>query len=928
MKTTKNTIQPASNNSNHSLPSGRAGGRGHLRNCRACGGGHLWLCLLFSMLLASCTLSMDEWAPKEEDMGKEEVTTIENEYGSISFQFNDSVLYVTDNIQEKYLVRVEADSILYFNSSIPREWRPFVGMKMAGGCSHKIPYGLNHKVISVEDQGGILKVVTTHATIEEVYKELNYDIDAGLATPDLTGMTEEELLDYGYELVVDPVTGDSVVMDWNDYDVDHGLRPAGAKRRSLKRYMRMTRADDDNNNENKDENKPKDGSVDGHKDDGIEEKDKNIQDEWEKTTYMKVAYDSRDRNRWTFGEGAAAEAFKVVWEAVQVGVDLCKGIEYKGKNFYVAAEMQMVEYKKVHAKRDEKAKIEESWTDSWSELNFGAEAGFDYKKEDDQQIHTASDFLRTMSEASTELAELRKKGKIHGSKGWDNLKIRVIFTTTPIPMAIVAGANFNPIVEFNGNVSVSGKYTSKTIRSGYKVNKGKRYNYQNEPIVNKEALPGLTFDETFLNGSFKLGVNARVYGGIEFAGTLSVTVGVNMDHYVEGNCSFDLKQASEGNPDGGTVFSNFSGSLGYKCEVYGDLTFEVAPLGLKVWDYSLDFKHKFLIDYPVSMGLSLNEIKGNCNMNGGKDKITGLYAPKGLNGLQAWMGLKTYYPGLRCYIGDIKDNKWFWMSPADYNYKPLSDLSKYELKETEYWFVWEGSLLEKAKELGIEKVDKIHLVPTMYTLAGYNPYFGGKIAWDKLEKYVGGDAVELNNNSLKIDAGEPEITTYTTDQLWAYEYDGSLRSIGFFSTLEVKNGGRLKDWGVKVYLYDHLKRIIKTKSGANYYVIRPSNANRSGRYTFQFSFKTNWSEYATYYDKDGNPIENVRKDMHLYYRVIPFWENPNVQGAYERQYINATDYDSKKHHPLQYEYEDEMTMEDLTEQDTKKYGFVTTYDAD
>ncbi len=926
MKTTKNTIQPASNNSNHSLPSGRAGGGGRLRNCRAWGGGHLWLCLLLSLLLASCTLSMEDWAPKEEDMGKEEVTTIENEYGSISFQFNDSVLYVTDNIQEKYLVRVEADSILYFNSSIPREWRPFVGMKMAGGISHKIPQGLNNKVLSVEDQGGILKVVTTRATIEEVYKELNYNIDAGVATPDLSGLTPEEMLDYGYELVVDPVTGDSVVMDWNDYDVSHGLRPAGAKRRSLKQYMRrMTRAGEDD----ADSDKPKDGSVDGHKDDGIKERNEDWEHTWSENPYFKVSYDSRNRESWKIGEGFAADAFQAIWEAVQVGVDLRKGKEYKGKKFYIAAGLDYVEFKRVHAKRNEAAQIEESWTDSWTELQFEAEAGFDYKKTTGQKITTASDFVATMAEASTELAELRQKSKIHASKGWDNLKIRVIFTTTPIPMAIVAGANFTPIVEFNANVSVKGKYTSETIRSGYRVEKGKRTNYDNTVIDNPDSKPGISLTEAYLNGSFKLGVNARVYGGIEFAGTLSVTIGVNMDNFIYGNASFDVFNAVQGHPEEGSVFKNFSGAMGYKCEVYGDLKFEVAPLGLKVWDKSFPFKKKTLKDYPVRMGISMNEVDGKSEMTGSGDQVQGYYAPTGLYGIQAWMGLKTYYPGMKCYIGPIKNNKWFYMMPADDWYKPRTDFPNYELKETGYYFVWNGDLKAKAKELGVEgDLAELHLVPVMYTLTGYNPYFGGNITWTNLEKYIGNDAMEMDNYALQIDAGEPRITTFIADQLWSTEGSAAdRRFIGFFSTVDVKNGGRVKDWGVKVYIYDHQKNLIKTKSGASYYVIRPSNANRSGRYTFLFTFETNWSEYASYYDKDGNPITDVKKDMCLYFRVIPFWTNPNVQGGQKTEYLNATDYESKHRHPLVYEMKEDGTTEAILS-DTKKYGSVTTYDAD
>ncbi|MBQ9558470.1 MAG: hypothetical protein IJV08_00595 [Bacteroidaceae bacterium] len=908
-------------NSNHSLPSGSVWGRGRL-----------WLVFLFVLVLSGCTLSMEDWVPKEEDMGKEEPTTIENEYGSITFQFNDSVLYVTENIQEKYLVRVEGDSVLYFNGSIPQEWRPYVGMKMAGGISHKIPYGLNNKVVSVEDQGGILKVVTTRVGIDEVYKELNYEIDAGLATPDVSGLSEEELRDYGYELVVDPVTGDSVVMDWNDYDVSHGLRPAGAKRRSLKQYMRrMTRAEGENDDDNKDDNgdKPKDGSVDGHKDDGLEERDEDWSKTWSENPYFKVAYDSRNRESWKVGEGLGADVFQAMWEAVQVGVDLMKEKEYKGKKFYIAANMELVEFKRVHAKRDKEAEIEESWTDSWSEFQFGAEAGFNYKKSTGQQLTSANQFVLAAADASKQLAELRKVSKIHAQKSWSNLKIRVIFTTTPIPMAIVAGANLTPIVEFNANVSVKGKYTSETIRSGYRVEKGVRENYDNTVIENPKAKPGISLTEAYLNGSFKLGASARIYGGIEFAGTVSVTIGVNVDNYVYGNMSFDAYNAVQDKPEEGSIFKNFSGSMGYKCEVYGDLKFEVAPLGLKVWDKSFPFAKKTLIDYPVRMGISMHETDGNSEMTGSGDQVKGYYAPTGLDGIQAWMGLKTYYPGMKCYIGPIKNNKWFYLEPADAWYKPRTDFHEYALKETGYYFVWNGDLKAKAKELGVkDELADLYLVPTMYTLSGYNPYFGGNIEWGKLEKYIGNDAIEMDNYTVKTDAGEPRVVTYNADQLWSIEGSAAdRRYIGFYSTVEVKNGGRIKDWGVKVYVYDHQKKLIKTKSGANYYVIRPENANRSGRYTFICTFETNWSEYASYYDKDGNPIENVKKDMRLYFRVIPFWTNPNVQGAQKTEYLNATDYESKHHHPLVYEMKDDGQTEAIL-YDTKKYGSVTTYDAD
>jgi hypothetical protein len=173
------------------------------------------------VLVASCTLSMEDWVVPEEERGKDEVYTVKNEWGSISYQFADSVLYVTENIQEQYLVCVEADTILYFSDQMPREWRPYVGMKMAAGISHLLPYGLNNRVLSVENVGGLLRCVTTRIGLDDVYEHLRYSFDGYATAPaiDPEDLDSIDLEDYGYQLHIDPETGDTTIVDWNDYDI-------------------------------------------------------------------------------------------------------------------------------------------------------------------------------------------------------------------------------------------------------------------------------------------------------------------------------------------------------------------------------------------------------------------------------------------------------------------------------------------------------------------------------------------------------------------------------------------------------------------------------------------------------------------------------------------------------------------------------------
>lgn len=865
---------------------------------------------------------MEEWAPREEDLGKEEAVTLENEYGSLTFQFNDSVLYVTESIQDQYLVRVEADSILYFSDNLPAEWRPYVGMKMAAGISHLLPYGLNSRVLSVEDVGGFYKVVTTRVEVEEVYQTLDYELDASIAQPDLTGLTEEELKDYGYELVVDPVTGDSTIVDWNEYDVAHGLRPKAAKRRSLKQYIRrMTRADAENGD------KPKDGSEDGHKDDGLEE----VEDDyshWMQDEFIDVHYDSRNENQWRVGKGKAADVFYGIFEELTKATKALTGTLQDGENFYTTADLALVEYNKVHCVRKEKEKYEEQWIDSYWEWQLGLEAGIEFKplEGNKDKVLDASDFVEYAKWASDRMKDLRQKTKISAEKKWDNLKIRVIFTTTPVPMAVVAGASFKPIIELNGSIAVKGRYITETMRSGNITRNGKREFFPNTPIENPDAKPGLHLDDVFLNGSMKLGVGARVYGGIEIAGTASVTIGINCESFFEGECSFDVKGASENYQQGKTdiAYNNFKGSVAFKCEVYGDVTVEVAPLGMSIYDKSVPFKKKTLINYPLHLGPDLKSTSGWASLGeegGTKDKINGFYTMGNLEGIEAWSALHVYRPAMKCYFGPISDNKWEYMRPTDIKGDYLPNLSKLGAVKTDeqYYFTWEGSLEKKADELGVDEVSETHVVPVLFYWSGYDPYYGGAITFDQAVKYFSKEVMELSEKEMKVEVGVPLIETEQAFQISAGPGDDyTTRKIKFLSEIWVSNGGRLTDWGVKVYVYDHLKNLILKPAK----VVRVKNSNRSGRYTFIFNIETNWNEYASYMDKNGQPIE--AKDMTFYFRVIPFWNNIRVQSD-KMEYIYATDKESVDYHPIVFSKEDTFT-EGFNKKNGKGWGTVTTKD--
>lgn len=140
--------------------------------------------LLVLMLLAGCTLMLEEYAVPEEEKGFDEPVTVENDFGTFTYQYNEGVLPVTRTIQE-YITRVEDDSIIYFSSDIPHKWLPVRGSLLAAGCTRTLPNGLNHRVISVDKAGGEYRVVATIASRQDVYKELEINFDYDYQAPDL-----------------------------------------------------------------------------------------------------------------------------------------------------------------------------------------------------------------------------------------------------------------------------------------------------------------------------------------------------------------------------------------------------------------------------------------------------------------------------------------------------------------------------------------------------------------------------------------------------------------------------------------------------------------------------------------------------------------------------------------------------------------------
>ena len=863
------------------------------------------------LLLGGCTLSMEDWVLAEEDRGKEDPYTQHTEYGDVTYQFQDSVLSVTAGIQEQYIVRVEHDSILYFNGNIPGKWRPYVGMKLAAGCSHQIPYGLNHRVISVEDVGGILKVVATKVETNEVYKHLSYCLDVGLATPNFGEMTEEELIDYGYELTIDPETGDTLVMDWNDYDIQNGLRPAAAKRRSLKRLMAArTRADEENSNPELDTVKVK-GNKDGA----------------DKTTYVDIMIDSRDLKGVKKGLDLAAPFMNALHGDFQNAV---KGILDKKNNDlwhgweiqpYVGMGLNVTGYSLAHIEQDDATKTDVNYVDSWTETTIKAEAGVDMKKSSETDFNQNKSlgvpsgiFFKQMRVSQEK--KLTLENFTGRKQSWNNLTIRIVLPTT-FPAAIVIGSTVTPDITINGSVCGTVTITGKKSRTGHEIRNGVKKNEWKGKVIDKNVK---TKFNAALNGSIKIGASYRASVGVELAGTFTTSIGLNVDAFVTAEGKLE---ANPDTPEGSesTFWNHVSGDINASIDLYGDIQVAVAPFGISLWNKQLaKFANINLCKLHGKINPVMSTNSGYFTYSKDNDNITliGYYQFKDM-GLTRTFITDNGHPGMKLYFGSpkSKSTKSVFMIPIDGETKKELRFSQLPnaTKDQMYTFKWVGN---PSDYMEVNKGDgNVYMVPLLFNWS--SKYFSDDIRYNwnatfkDVEKYVE-VGIPFEDRKIPQDVRDGCIETVKTGQVfggpWPIDMDegsyvksgenGDMRHYYFYSTVKVAGGSRLQEWGLSVKVYRDNIRAKPLKGGKKSLAV---NKLRSGLYTFVFDFMSDW--------------EPTGPDDRLYYSVTPWWvKSDNLDGVEV-----ASDKASQTQHPIKWEFEDKTLWKDL-QKGKSTYGTV------
>ena len=149
-----------------------------------------FLFALLAIVLASCETNVIDDS-ENVVAGLDYPMTETTEGYSVTYQYKKGVV-VLDEKAQTYLVKVEADTILYFLSNTPSSIMPKVGDVISSRVTEKTPYGLGNIVLEKAESGGLIRCVTTSTSLDNIFKELTWEYNASLTDSILSGYTDEE----------------------------------------------------------------------------------------------------------------------------------------------------------------------------------------------------------------------------------------------------------------------------------------------------------------------------------------------------------------------------------------------------------------------------------------------------------------------------------------------------------------------------------------------------------------------------------------------------------------------------------------------------------------------------------------------------------------------------------------------------------------
>lgn len=786
--------------------------------------------LFLSWLMAGCTLMMEDYSIPEEERGVGEVYTEEIDgVGTISYQYNEGVTPVTSTAQD-FIAQVEKDSVIYFYDHIPQKLLPKVGGYVAAGCSRTLPYGLNHLVKSVEHVTGLYKVVLQKATMDDIYAELDFDLDFDYIVPNIDSTALGE---------------DSIYTDWSIVDRMNGVSS-------------YTRADD-NDEFDKDETK-------------------NTEFTLEYFSNMDVALNKLS---------LASLLIKPILDPIVLNVKKRLPEKMQDRFYFMFKYNRKVEQRFQH-KFSKKSKYERFLTTTYTTEEFSFEAGVQYDGHVKSWLPTGNDeqILQSIKAYSLALRmvpkEQRKEMIAEEKYMLGKLRTQVSPKDTPpakleelrklqairIPVGSLALAFVvKPHIDFSfdlkGSIAVYSQKKQKTV-SGYLIENGKQTPLDEDPVLlsNTRTVVG--------KGSLNLSAQLGVGVGVELFSSVSTLINI----YASGNMDVNVPITFYGDQQFATrdcyfkIYPKINADLRFNVNLFNiDVFSENIPL------FEMELMPENKTKFPVYPELKLTPTPASFTMNG--DEIIMKYkyfsGPTGIASTFA-----DFYPKLAIYKYDKglmsendrydEENLVAEISPT----MPGNDyLTSDEIIEegNSYSFTY---ILNK-KDYDPEK--KYAAVPVLYNeTTGQNTYFSN-VASEFINPTPSISVTSMYQTagmpySDEFNFGDPEDFYALGGGVGSAEGRDDLAQYEFKVILDVNNPAMMKEWGVLLNVnYKSIKLINKELK---------INRKKSGQYTLNFSFlcnvKTDLLELSTnitpyFIDEDGGINYGDKEEITMRYPV-------------------------------------------------------------
>lgn len=707
------------------------------------------LALLLTFVFVACTLTMEEFDDPTNNGSDvpEELRGVDAPYTetipdviSVTYKYNPGVRPVTTK-HRSYLAYVEADTVLYFYDNMPKELLPLEGEYLAAGCAPQFPDGLNHRVLTVDRAGGLYKVETTHATVDEVYDDLVYELDVAYNPPLNDYLEVEDTTQVEYS---NGNNEPEIIQDWTLYNEVKGISDEDAqyiKRANIRSRIRarnsaLTRA------ENKEEH--------------------------DTTTSWGFTY------RFDFGKSSAPEKrnwYERVFDKTVFNYVSANKNKWADATFYLELSYNNSTRVRGYSKVDKKEKYEKTFTEKTETSKFGIAVGLDFGKKynlvDEQSnfaaTNTKPNFIDQQKLAGF-LNNVTPQQKQNNKLKTMGFKL-IIPCTVPVAMVFKFGIDVQ--WNFNGNLAAFVETQSVSLE-GYEYKNGKK-----TPLQDPENKPSKSRTFSVVgSGSANFSLVPTTSVGIQFGGSLGADVGVQGTWKI-----FDFK-AELGYTHNLTGEIYKKATLGSSFIVNPFVTFYVSPFGWDLWDQTITFDKNWKI-YDQSMNvnpeLRVNEVPGQLET----DVISGLPIAKyqyGVRSVGIGLGTSKYLPRAAIYVNEVSDkNLVGHMKPhLDSETDPIKTGEHYILK---YDFSKEGKEYDPSKNYVV--------VPALYDPAN-------------------GDYTYYTNHSYTLKTPEVSAIVVGGAQEGAWEVEGDYNftdepgmiEYRFAVDVETNNILDCSDWGL------------------------------------------------------------------------------------------------------------------------------------